>query len=94
MKNQKKIALIIGQDGSCLAELLIIDKKYEVHGIKRQSNTFKTQRIDHLYQDRHNNYPNLILHYGDLRKAKGEVLILEKGFNLNSPKENLPIFRY
>ena len=93
MKNQMKIALITGQDGSCLAELLI-DKNYEVHRIKRRSNNFYTQRIDHLYQDRHNTDPNLILHHGDLRKAKGEVLILEKGFNLNSPKENPPSFRY
>ena len=93
MKNQKKIALIIGQDGSCLAELLI-DKKYEVHGIKRRSNNFNTQRIDHLYQNPHNTDFNLILHYGDLRKSKGEVLILEKSFNLNSQKENPPSFSY
>ena len=68
MTNLKKIALITGitgQDGSYLAELLI-DKGYEVHGIKRRSSNFNTQRIDHLYQDPHEDNKKFILHYGDL----------------------------
>ncbi len=65
---KRKIALITGitgQDGSYLAEFLI-NKNYEVHGIKRRSSSFNTQRIDHLYQDPHVDNPNLFLHYGDL----------------------------
>ena len=64
----KKTALITGitgQDGSYLAELLL-DKGYEVHGIKRRSSSFNTSRIDHLYQDPHVDNPRLVLHYGDL----------------------------
>ena len=64
----KKIALITGitgQDGSYLAELLL-EKGYEVHGIKRRSSLFNTQRVDHIYQDPHTPNPQLYLHYGDL----------------------------
>ena len=53
---------ITGQDGSYLAEFLL-DKNYEVHGIKRRSSSFNTERIDHLYQDPHESNKNLILHY-------------------------------
>src|SRR5687767_7681112 len=56
---------ITGQDGSYLAELLL-EKGYEVHGVKRRSSLFNTQRIDHIYQDPHNPHPTLKLHYGDL----------------------------
>ena len=56
---------ITGQDGSYLAELLL-DKGYEVHGIKRRASSFNTSRIDHLYQDIHNKDSRFILHYGDL----------------------------
>ena len=56
---------ITGQDGSYLAEFLL-EKGYEVHGIKRRSSLFNTDRIDHLYQDPHVENRNLILHYGDL----------------------------
>jgi GDPmannose 4,6-dehydratase len=56
---------ITGQDGSYLAELLL-EKGYEVHGIKRRSSSFNTERIDHLYQDPHSTKVNLYLHYGDL----------------------------
>ena len=62
-----KIALITGitgQDGSYLAELLL-DKRYEVHGLVRRSSTFSTERIEHIYEDVHDN-PSLRLHYGDL----------------------------
>jgi len=63
----KKTALITGitgQDGSYLAELLL-EKGYEVHGVKRRSSLFNTERVDHIYEDPHNN-PNFRLHYGDL----------------------------
>jgi len=56
---------ITGQDGSYLAELLL-EKGYEVHGIKRRSSSFNTERIDHLYQDPHKSGTHLHLHYGDL----------------------------
>ena len=65
---KKKIALITGitgQDGAYLSELLL-NKNYIVHGIKRRSSSFNTQRIDHLYQDPHYENKNFILHYGDL----------------------------
>ena len=56
---------ITGQDGSYLAELLL-EKGYEVHGIKRRASSLNTQRIDHLYEDPHSSDPRLKLHYGDL----------------------------
>ena len=64
----KKVALITGvtgQDGSYLAELLI-DKGYEVHGLKRRTSTFNTSRIDHIYRDRHEPSNGFYLHHGDL----------------------------
>ena len=64
----KKVALITGitgQDGSYLAEFLL-KKGYEVHGIKRRASSFNTQRIDHIFQDPHNNNLSFFLHYGDL----------------------------
>ncbi|WNO11723.1 GDP-mannose 4,6-dehydratase [Teredinibacter sp. KSP-S5-2] len=64
MTRRALITGITGQDGSYLAEFLL-GKGYEVHGIKRRSSLFNTQRIDHLYEDPHDD-PRLILHYGDL----------------------------
>ena len=61
---------ITGQDGSYLAELLL-DKGYEVHGIVRRSSSFNTKRIDHIYQDPHEQQPRLFLHYGDLTDGQG-----------------------
>ena len=75
-----KVALITGitgQDGSYLAEFLL-EKGYEVHGIKRRSSSFNTQRIDHLYQDPHQPNPNLILHYGDLTDSTNIIKIIQK----------------
>ncbi len=66
--NYAKKALIFGitgQDGAYLAEFLL-DKGYEVHGVKRRSSSFNTDRINHLYQDRHHQEANFYLHYGDL----------------------------
>ena len=77
MKN--KVALITGitgQDGAYLAEFLL-DKGYEVHGIKRRSSSFNTDRIDHLYQDPHESDRKLVLHYGDLSDSLGIVRIVQ-----------------
>jgi GDPmannose 4,6-dehydratase len=68
---------ITGQDGSYLAELLL-DKGYEVHGIKRRSSLFNTDRIDHLYQDHHVKGRHLILHYGDLTDGLSLTHIIQK----------------
>ena len=76
----KRVALITGitgQDGSYLAELLL-EKNYIVHGIKRRSSSFNTQRIDHLYQDPHEDNPNFILHYGDLTDSTNILKIIQK----------------
>nr|WP_294795186.1 GDP-mannose 4,6-dehydratase [uncultured Mucilaginibacter sp.] len=76
----KKIALITGvtgQDGAYLTELLI-SKGYEVHGIKRRSSLFNTDRIDHLYQDPHDSNKNLILHYGDLSDSTNLIRIIQQ----------------
>ncbi len=68
---------ITGQDGSYLAELLL-EKGYEVHGIKRRSSSFNTERIDHLYQDPHLDKPKFILHYGDLTDTSNIVRIIQQ----------------
>ena len=68
---------ITGQDGSYLAEFLL-DKGYKVHGIKRRSSSFNTSRIDHLYQDPHEQKPNLILHYGDLTDSSNLLRIIQQ----------------
>ena len=73
-----KSALIIGitgQDGSYLAELLL-GKGYLVHGLIRRASTFNTARIDHLYQDRHEEKPSLVLHYGDLSDGSRLVSLI------------------
>ncbi len=68
---------ITGQDGSYLAELLLA-KGYEVHGIKRRSSSFNTDRIDHLYQDPHQQGRKFVLHYGDLTDATNLIRILQQ----------------
>lgn len=75
-----KVALITGitgQDGSYLAELLL-EKGYMVHGIKRRSSSFNTQRIDHLYIDQHENHVNFKLHYGDLTDSTNLIRIIQE----------------
>ncbi len=67
---------ITGQDGAYLAELLL-DKGYEVHGIKRRSSLFNTDRIDHLYQDPHVKGRRLILHYGDMTDSSSLVRVVQ-----------------
>ena len=76
----KKVALIsgiTGQDGSYLAEFLL-EKGYEVHGIKRRSSLFNTARIDHIYQDVHVLNRNFILHYGDMTDSSCLINIIQK----------------
>lgn len=68
---------ITGQDGSYLAELLL-EKGYEVHGIKRRASSFNTQRIDHIYQDPHSPDPKIKLHYGDLTDSSNLTRILSE----------------
>ena len=68
---------VTGQDGAYLAELLL-EKGYEVHGIKRRASSFNTERIDHLYQDPHEENRRLVLHYGDLTDATNLIRILQQ----------------
>ena len=75
-----KVALITGitgQDGSYLAEFLL-DKGYEVHGIKRRSSSFNTDRIDHIYEDPHAEDRRFILHYGDLTDSTAVLRIIQQ----------------
>jgi len=78
--SSKKVALITGvtgQDGSYLAEFLL-EKGYQVHGIKRRASLFNTQRIDHIYQDPHAPSPDLKLHYGDLSDTSNLTRIVQE----------------
>lgn len=79
-KMERKKALITGvtgQDGSYLAELLL-EKGYEVHGIKRRASLFNTQRVDHIYQDHHVEDQNFVLHYGDLTDSSNLTRIIQE----------------
>ncbi len=76
----KKVALITGitgQDGAYLAELLL-SKNYIVHGIKRRSSLFNTDRVDHLYKDKHENNLNFFLHYGDLTDSTNLIRLVQE----------------
>ena len=80
LANKGKVALctgITGQDGSYLAELLI-SKGYIVHGLKRRSSSLNTSRIDHLYQDPHEENKKLILHYGDMTDSSGLIRLIQQ----------------
>ena len=80
MSDNKKVALITGvtgQDGSYLAEFLL-EKGYEVHGIKRRASSFNTQRVDHIYQDPHSSNQKFKLHYGDLTDTSNLTRILRE----------------
>ena len=68
---------VTGQDGSYLAELLL-EKGYEVHGIKRRSSSFNTDRIDHIFQDPHEGEPRFFLHYGDLTDSSNLIRIVRE----------------
>ncbi|QAZ41483.1 GDP-mannose 4,6-dehydratase [Methylibium sp. Pch-M] len=80
MADPKKTALITGvtgQDGAYLSELLL-DKGYDVHGIKRRASLFNTDRIDHLYQDPHVDHQRFTLHYGDLTDSTNLIRIIQQ----------------
>jgi GDPmannose 4,6-dehydratase len=77
MTKRALITGITGQDGSYLAEFLL-EKGYEVHGIKRRSSSLNTQRIDHIYQDPHHPDPKLILHYGDLTDSSNLTRVISE----------------
>ena len=80
MSTQQKIALITGvtgQDGAYLAEFLL-KKNYKVHGLKRRSSSFNTDRIDHLYQDPHIDNLNFVLHYGDMIDSTNLIRIIQE----------------
>jgi GDPmannose 4,6-dehydratase len=77
MKKRALITGVTGQDGAYLAEFLL-NKDYEVHGIKRRASSFNTDRIDHLYQDPHEQNVNFYLHYGDLTDSTNLIRILQE----------------
>ncbi len=79
MVNNKKALItgITGQDGAYLAELLL-GKGYEVHGIKRRSSLFNTQRVDHLYRDPHESDVNFFLHFGDMTDSTNLIRIIQE----------------
>lgn len=77
MLKKALITGITGQDGAYLAEFLL-NKGYEVHGLKRRSSSFNTQRIDHIYQDAHIPDRNLHLHYGDLTDSTNLIRIIQE----------------
>lgn len=77
MMKRALITGITGQDGAYLAELLI-EKGYEVHGVKRRASSFNTARIDHLYVDPHEQSSNLRLHYGDLSDSTNLIRIIQQ----------------
>ena len=77
LRKKALITGITGQDGSYLAEFLL-EKGYEVHGIKRRASLFNTQRVDHIYQDPHVDKQNFVLHYGDLSDTSNLTRILQE----------------
>ncbi|MVN22214.1 GDP-mannose 4,6-dehydratase [Mucilaginibacter arboris] len=77
MKKKALVTGITGQDGAYLAELLL-SKDYEVHGIKRRSSSFNTDRIDHLYQDPHEDNVSFFMHYGDLSDSTNLIRIIQQ----------------
>ena len=77
MAKTAMITGITGQDGAYLADLLIA-KGYVVHGLKRRSSSFNTERIDHLYQDPHEGEPKLLLHYGDMTDSTSLIRLVQQ----------------
>ncbi|MGY4535302.1 GDPmannose 4,6-dehydratase [Pseudomonas sp. TE3786] len=77
MTKRAIITGVTGQDGSYLAEFLL-EKGYEVHGIKRRASSFNTQRVDHIYQDPHIDNRNFVLHYGDLTDSSNLTRIIQE----------------
>ena len=76
-KKRALITGITGQDGAYLAEFLL-QKGYEVHGIKRRASLFNTDRVDHLYKDPHEEDVNFFLHYGDMTDSTNLIRIIQE----------------
>jgi GDPmannose 4,6-dehydratase len=76
-ENVALITGVTGQDGAYLSELLL-SKGYRVHGVKRRSSSFNTQRVDHLYEDPHENDPRFLMHYGDLTDATNLIRLVQE----------------
>jgi len=76
-KKKALVTGVTGQDGSYLVEFLL-EKNYEVHGIKRRSSSLNTQRVDHLYQDPHENNPHFFMHYGDLTDSTNLIRLIKE----------------
>src|SRR6201993_2978773 len=77
MSKRALITGATGQDGALLAQLLLA-KGYEVHGVKRRSSSFNTERVDHLYQDPHKSGTHFYLHYGDMTDATNLIRIVQE----------------
>ena len=77
MSKRALITGVTGQDGALLAELLL-GKGYEVHGVKRRSSSFNTERVDHLYQDPHQTGTNFFMHYGDLTDSTNLIRLVQE----------------
>ncbi|MFD2671972.1 GDP-mannose 4,6-dehydratase [Marinicrinis sediminis] len=77
MKKRALVTGVTGQDGAYLCEFLL-SKGYEVHGIKRRASSFNTDRIDHLYQDRHEKNVHFFLHYGDMTDSTNLIRIIQE----------------
>jgi GDPmannose 4,6-dehydratase len=77
MKKKALISGVTGQDGSYLAEFLL-NKGYEVHGIKRRASSFNTDRVDHIYEDPHEKGAHFFLHYGDLTESSAIIRLIQK----------------
>src|SRR5215831_16834961 len=77
MSKKALITGVTGQDGALLAELLLA-KGYEVHGVKRRSSSFNTERVDHLYQDPHKSGTRFFLHYGDLTDSTNLIRLVQE----------------
>ena len=75
-KKKALITGITGQDGSYLAELLL-EKGYEVHGVKRRSSSINTDRVDHIYKDPHTEAPQFVLHYGDMTDSTNLIQVIQ-----------------
>ena len=76
-ENVALITGVTGQDGAYLAEFLL-DKGYEVHGVKRRSSSFNTGRVNHLYVDPHDEDVRFFLHYGDLTDATNLIRLVQQ----------------
>ncbi|HCR65343.1 MAG TPA: GDP-mannose 4,6-dehydratase, partial [Oceanicaulis sp.] len=76
MKKKALITGVTGQDGAYLADLLL-EKQYEVHGVKRRSSSFNTERVDHLYVDPHEEHTDFLMHYGDLTDSTNLIRLIQ-----------------